>query len=212
VKHVVVMAMLGMAMLMFVGCGKAGQTIPMSVDLKTVPDPPKVRNAPRVAVIPFTDVRPDKTAIGRRQHYVETTVDRFVPAEGSAADQVTKFVVDYLKEAGFPVTLAQPGVQTAADNADVIMTGEIESYWNEAVARFGRTELSSRNRLRIKLTNLTDGSTTSSTVAGEGTSKVVTFDLAELAQLDGEALGQSLARFLADLTVVDRSLKPKREG
>jgi hypothetical protein len=139
-------------------------------------------------------------------------VDRLVPAEGSAADQITKFVADYLKEAGFPVALVPPGAQPAADNADVIMTGEIESYWNEAVARLGRTELSSKNRLRIKLTNLKDSTTTFTTVAGEANSKVVTFEPSDLAQLDGEALAQSLARFLADYTVVDRSLKSKREG
>jgi hypothetical protein len=184
----------------------------MAVDTKTVPDPPKVRNAPRVAVMPFEDVRSDKTTIGRHQHYVETTVDRFVPAEGSAGEQITKFVVDYLKGAGFPVTLLQPGAQPVAGNADVILTGQIESYWNDAVARLGRTELTSKNRIRIKLTNLADSSTTFSTVAGEGSTVVFMFDQADLAQLDGEALGQSLARFLADLAVVDRSLKPKREG
>ena len=202
----------GMALLAvtLVGCGGKGQTIPMAVDMKTIPDPPKVRNAPRVAIIPFEDARADRTAIGRRQHYVESTVDRYVPAEGTAADQVTKFVGDYLKDAGFPVTVLEPGAQPASSSADVVVTGQIETYWNEAVARLGRTELSSKNRLKIKVSNLADGSTTYATVAGEGSSKVVNYDLSDLAQLDGEALGQSLARFLADLSVVDRSLKPKR--
>jgi hypothetical protein len=184
----------------------------MAIDLKNVPDPEPVRNAPRVAVVPFEDVRADTTAIGRHQHYIETTVDRIVPKEGSAADQITKFVAQYLKEAGFPVTVVQPGAQPTADKADVIMTGEIESYWNEAVSRLGRTELRSKNRLRIKLTNLTDESTTSTTVAGEADTKVVTFEPSDLAQLDGEALGQSMARLLADLKVVERSLKPKPAG
>ena len=180
--------------------------------MKTVPDPPKVRDAPRVAVIPFEDVRSDKTAIGRHQHYVETRVDRYVPAEGTAADQITKFVVDYLTAAGFAVSLLPPGAQPATGTADVIMTGQIESYWNDAVSRLGRTEISSKNRIRIKLTNLSDKSTTFSTVVGEGAATVVTYDPQDLARLDSEALGQSLARFLADLVVVDRALKPKREG
>src|SRR5207253_9704878 len=101
--------------------------------MKTVPDPPKVRDAPRVAVIPFEDVRSDKTAIGRHQHYVETRVDRYVPAEGTAADQITKFVVDYLTAAGFAVSLLRRGAQPAAGSADVIVTGQIGSYWNDAV-------------------------------------------------------------------------------
>ena len=72
--------------------------------------------------------------------------------------------------------------------------------------------MTSKNRIRIKLTNLSDKSTTFSTVVGEGAATVVTYDPQDLARLDSEALGQSLARFLADLVVVDRALKPKREG
>ena len=211
-KHAVLSVVLSLGMAMLIGCGGAGQTIPLALDMKTLPNAPKVGNAPRVAVIPFEDVRSDKTAIGRHQHYVESRVDRYVPAEGTAADQITKFVVDYLTAAGFPVSLLQPGAQPAAGTADVIMTGQIESYWNDAVTRLARTEMSSKNRLRIKLTNLTDKSTTVSTVVGEGTSTVITFDPEDLAQLDSGALGQSLDRFLADLVVVDRALKPKREG
>jgi hypothetical protein len=205
------LGVLSLVMVVLVGCSGPGQTLGLAPNMQTVPDPSKVRNAPRVAVVPFEDARADKTAIGRHQHYVETNVDRFVPVEGSASDQVTKFVVNYLKEAGIPVTLSQ-GSQATPDNADVILTGQIESYWNEAVKRFGRTELSSKNRLRIKLTNLSDGSTTSETIGGEATTKVVNYSQADLEKLAGEALGQSLARFLADLTVVDRSFKPKREG
>jgi len=204
------LAVLSLVLVVLVGCGGPGQTVPMSADMKTVPEPSKVRSAPRVAVVPFEDVRADKTSIGRHQHYVETNVDRFVPAEGSASEQVTNFVVDYLKQAGVPVTLLQ-GSQAPPNTADVILAGQIESYWNEAVKRFGGTDLSSKNRLRIKLTNLSDGSTTSATVGGEATTKVVNFSQADMDKLAGDALGQSLARFVADLTVVDRSFKPKRE-
>jgi hypothetical protein len=199
-------------MVFLMGCTGPGKTVPLAVDMKAVPDPPSVKNAPRVAVVSFEDVRSDRSAIGRHQHYVETNVDRYVAAEGSAAEQITQFVVQYLKSAGFPVTVLPPGAQPAAANADVVLTGQIESYWNEAVSRLGRTELSSKNRLRLKVTNLADSSTTSTTVAGEGTSTKVVYDLPDLAELDGAALGQSLSRFLADIAVVDRSIKPKREG
>jgi hypothetical protein len=195
-----------------VGCSGPGQTIPLALDMTTVPDPPKVRSAPRVAVVPFEDVRADKTAIGRHQHYVETNVDQFVPVEGSASEQVTKFVVNYLKQAGIPVTLVAQGSQPSPDTADVVMTGQIESYWTEAVKRVSSTDLSSKNRLRIKLTNLSDSSTTTATVGGEATTTIVTYNQTILEKLAGDALGQSLARFLADLTVADRSFKPKREG
>jgi hypothetical protein len=205
------LAVLNLVMVGLVGCGGPGQTISLTPDMSTVPDPPKVQNAPRVAVVPFEDARADKTAIGRHQHYVESNVDRFVPVEGSASEQVTKFVVNYLKQAGIPVTLAQ-GSQASPDNADVVLTGQIESYWNEAVKWLSRTDLSSKNRLRIKLTNLRDGSTMSQTIGGEATTKVMQFSQADLERLAGDALGQSLARLLADLTVVDASFKPKREN
>lgn len=201
-----------MAVLMLMGCAGSGQTIPVKIDMSTVPPPAKVRSAPRIAIMPFDDIRPDKSAIGLHQHYLESIVDRYVPAEGTAADQVTKFVAEYLKQAGFPVTVLSQGAQPAAGTADMVLSGYIESYWMEAVARLARTELVARNRLRLKVTNTADNSTVFSTVAGEGTSKVVSFDLSDIEQLDGEALGQSLARFLSDTTLVNGALKPKREG
>jgi hypothetical protein len=191
---------------MLLGCAPGGQTIPLKVDMTRVPPPAKIRSAPRVAIVPLDDIRPDKTAIGRHQHYLESNVDRYVPAEGTAADQVTKFVADYLKQADFPVTVLSPGAQPAPGTADIVLSGYIESYWMEAVARLGRTELVARNRLRLKVANSADNTTVFSTVAGEGTDKVVTFELSDIEQLDGEALGQSLA------TVVNGVLKPKRES
>ena len=77
----------------------------------------------------------------------------------------------------------------------------------QAVAKLGRTELISKNRLVITLVNLADNSTVSSTLTGEQTSTVVTFDLGDLEKLNSNALAQSMARFLGDLRVSERSLK-----
>jgi len=164
----------------------------------------------RVAVIPFEDVRSDKTKVGRYQHYVESTVDTLVPAGGSAAEQVTNFVLEYLKRAGFQVTRLEPGQAVAPGSADVVLTGQIESYWSEAVTRFARTELAAKNRLVLKAANVGDGSIVRTTVVGEGTLTVVFFDLVDLEKLNSEALGQTLSRFLADVVVADRALKPKK--
>jgi Holliday junction resolvase len=136
-------------------------------------------------------------------------VDRLVPVQDSAADQITTFVVDYMKLAGFEVTRVPSAEAVAPGSADVVLTGQIEAYWSEAVARFARTELKATNRLVIKLANAADSSKVRATVGGEGTSTEVFFDLADLEQLNSESLGQSLARFLADVTVVNQSLKPK---
>lgn len=202
------MAAVAALVLMVVGCGSHGQTIPIAVSVTAVPAPEKVRTSLRVAVVPFEDLRSDKT-VGRYQHYVEANIDRLVAAKGSAADQVTGFVSDYLKLAGFQVTRVPPGQAVAPGSADVVLTGQIETYWNEAVSRFARTELMAKNRLVIKVSNEADSSTVRMTVGGEGTSTEVFFELATLEQLSSEALGQSLARFLGDIAVVNRSLKPK---
>jgi len=177
--------------------------------MDAVPAPEKMTAPLRVAVVPFEDVRSDKAKVGRYQHYVESTVDTLVPASGSAADQVTNFVLEYLKRAGFQVTRVQPGQAVASGSADVVLSGQIESYWSEAVTRFARTELAARNRLVLKAINVGDGSTVRTTVEGEGTRTVVFFDLEDLEKLHSEALGQTLARFLADVVVADRALKPK---
>jgi len=190
------------------GCGGPGETIKFSASVDAVPAPEKVQQALRVAVVPFEDVRADKASIGRYQHYVETRVDQLVPEPGSAAEQITAFVADYLKRAGFQVTRVQSGA--AAGSADVVLTGQIESYWNEAVGRFFRTELTSRNRLVIRASNASDSSTVRTSVEGSGTTKVVSFCLADLERLNNEALGESLARFLRDVVVADRALRPKK--
>jgi hypothetical protein len=203
------MAVVGVLMLAVAGCGGPGQTVPMAVTAAMVPPPAKTSSALRVAVVPFEDLRSDKTAIGRWQHYVETTVDKLVPDKGTAADQVTDFVADYLKLAGYQVTRVQSGGAVTPGSADVVLTGQIENYWGEAVGRFARTELKAQNRLVIKTSNASDSSTTRTTVGGEGDTKVVCFCLSDMEQLQSEALGQSLARFLGDVVVVNRAFKPK---
>jgi hypothetical protein len=191
-----------------VGCGGPGETVKFSASVDAVPAPEKVQQALRVVVVPFEDVRADKASIGRYQHYVETRVDKLVPAQGTASEQVTEFVVEYLKRAGFQVARVQSGA--AAGSADVVLTGQIESYWNEAVGRFFRTELTSRNRLVIRVSNASDSSTVRTSVAGDATTKVVCFCLTDLEKLNNEALGESLARFLRDVVVADRALRPKK--
>jgi len=210
VRHIVWSVVATMLALVVGGCGGPGQTIPLAVNLDAAPAPAKVTAPLRVAVIPFEDVRSDKTKVGRYQHYVESTVDTLVPAGGSAADQVTNFVLEYLKRAGFQVTRLEPGQAVAPGSVDVVLSGQIESYWSEAVTRFARTELAAKNRLVLKAANVGDGSIVRTTVVGEGTKTVVFFDLEDLEKLNSEALGQTLARFLADVVVADRALKPKR--
>jgi len=210
VKHIAWSVVATMLALVVGGCGGPGQTIPLAVNLDAAPAPEKVTAPLRVAVIPFEDVRSDKTKVGRYQHYVESTVDTLVPAGGSAADQVTNFVLAYLKRAGFQVTRLEPGQAVAPGSADVVLSGQIESYWSEAVTRFARTELAAKNRLVLKAANVGDGSIVRTTVVGEGTLTVVFFDLVDLEKLNSEALGQTLSRFLADVVVADRALKPKK--
>jgi len=210
VKHIAWSVVATMLALVVGGCGGPGQTIPLAVNLDAAPAPEKVTAPLRVAVIPFEDARSDKTKVGRYQHYVESTVDTLVPAGGSAAEQVTNFVLEYLKRAGFQVTRLEPGQAVAPGSADVVLTGQIESYWSEAVTRFARTELAAKNRLVLKAANVGDGSIVRTTVVGEGTLTVVFFDLVDLEKLNSEALGQTLSRFLADVVVADRALKPKK--
>ena len=210
VRHIAWPVVATMLALVVGGCGGPGQTIPLAVNLDAAPAPEKVTAPLRVAVIPFEDVRSDKTKVGRYQHYVESTVDTLVPAGGSAAEQVTSFVLAYLKRAGFQVTRLEPGQAVAPGSADVVLSGQIESYWSEAVTRFARTELAAKNRLVLKAANVGDGSIVRTTVVGEGTLTVVFFDLVDLEKLNSEALGQTLSRFLADVVVADRALKPKK--
>src|SRR3989449_7008636 len=210
VRQIVWSVVATMLALVVGGCGGLGQTIPLAVNLDAAPAPAKVTAPLRVAVIPFEDVRSDKPKVGRYQYYVESTVDTLVPAGGSAADQVTNFVLAYLKRAGFQVTRLEPGQAVAPGSADVVLSGQIESYWSEAVTRVARTELAAKNRLGLQAANVGDGSIVRTTGGGEGALAAGFFDIKDLEKLNSEALGQTLSRFLADVVVADRALKPKK--
>jgi len=190
------------------GCTGPGENIKFSASAAAVSAPEKAQNALRVAVVTFEDLRPDKASVGRHQHYVETWVDTLVPEPGPAAEQVTAFVADYLTRAGFQVTRVPSSA--AAGSVDVVLTGQIESYWNEAVGRFFRTELTSRNRLVLRASNASDSSSVRASVAGDATRKVFCFCLTDLEELNSDALAQSLGRFLGEVAVSDRGLKPRR--
>src|SRR2546426_8901964 len=109
VRQIVWSVVATMLALVVGGCGGLGQTIPLAVNLDAAPAPAKVTAPLRVAVIPFEDVRSDKTKGGRYQHYVESEVDTLVPAGGAGAHQGTNFVLEDLKRAGFHVTRLEQG-------------------------------------------------------------------------------------------------------
>jgi uncharacterized protein YggU (UPF0235/DUF167 family) len=207
IRNAMIVGTLGLALL---ACGGPGQTIPFSVSAESAQAPAKVPSSLKIAVVPFADMRTEMATIGRWQHYVETRVDQLVPAHGSAADQITEFVAEYLTRAGFQVIRVKPGETVPSGSADAILTGQIESYWNEAVAKFFHTKLETKNRLRITVSNTSDSSTVDSVVDGQDTSKEVFFDLTDLEQLNSSVLGESVSRFLASVIVVDRSLKARK--
>ena len=209
-KQSITVTIVGVLGVVLMACGGPGQTIPLSVSTDSIQVPAKVPTPLKIAVVTFEDKRTDKEAIGRRQHYVASTVDRLVSAQGSAADQVTGFVADYLHLAGFQVIRVKPGETVASGTADAILTGQIEMYWNEAVARFFRTELATLNRFRISVSNVSDNSTVHSVVSGQDITKEVFFDIVDLEHLNSSVLGESVARFLADVVVVDRTLKAQK--
>jgi hypothetical protein len=191
------------------GCGGPGQTVPLSVSTESVQVPAKAPHALRIAVVPFDVLRLQKDDIGRWQHYVETRVDRLVSAQGSAADQITGFVVEYLQHAGFQVIRVKSAETVAPGTFDVILTGQIEEYWNEAVTKFSRTRLSTLNRLSFNVSNVFDKITVHSAVEGHDVTKAVFFDIADLEHLNNSVLGDSVAQFLTSVSVKDRTLKAK---
>jgi hypothetical protein len=202
-------AVVGILGFVLMACGGPGQTIPLSVNMDAVPAPAKVTVPLWVAVVPFEDMRTEKSMIGRYQHY-DLTMDTLAPAGGSAADQITNFVVEYLKRAGFQVSRVRSAEAVAPGSADVVLSGQIEWYWSVAVSWAVRTDLATRNVLVLKATNAGDGSTIRTSVVCDGTRTVASFDLGDLEKLNGKALGQTLARFLADVVVTDRTLMPKK--
>lgn len=201
-------AVIGMVALAVLGCSGPGETLRLSLDGDAAPAPEKVNTPLNVAVVPFEDLRADKGAIGRYAHYVGTSVDTVVSGQGSAAEQITAFVEGYLKRAGFQVTRVDSA--SAAGSADVVLSGQIESYWSEAVGEFARTKLTTRNRLVVKIANAADGSSFRTALNAEDTASIVFFEFADLEKVTSASLGDSLSNFLSHAQVTGRSLTYKK--
>jgi len=207
-RGIVSAAVIGIVALAVLGCGGPGETLRLSLNGDAAPAPEKVSAPLSVAVVPFEDLRDDKGTIGRYEHYVGRIVDTLVPGEGSAAEQITAFVEGYLKRAGFQVTRVDSA--SAAGSADVVLSGQIESYWSEAVGEFARAKLTTKNRLVLKVANTTDRSTFRTTLSAEDTSTVVFFEFADLENITSTSLGGNLSNFLSHVQVAGRSLTFKK--
>ena len=188
------------------GCATTGQKVDVVIPTASTGGVASASSGsgPRVVVKPFDDARMDRTHLGSRSHFWGDTSYFDLP-KGTVGDAVAKALVQQLNKRGWQASLE--GSNGTAPDATI--TGTIQDLSVTAVSRFGRTELSAKNTMMVRVLNHGDDSTVQERVLGSGSDEVFWFDPEDAQQLVNEVLEKNIEKFIADTRVEGKTVRLK---
>lgn len=194
------------------GC-MGGRTLNLDAhyDMARSPKASFSTNGLKVAVIPFEDATGTKE-IGQWTG-LRGKVDRLMLKQ-PVDDTVTSAVVDYLKKTGLDVSIVQKGTSPESFvNAPphLVVSGVVDELTTEADSRIGYTQVRTRVSLKVRITNVKDGSSISQAI--ESVSKprtVVAFNRSVFEDTLNEALSDGLDLILQRVNLEKGELRLKR--
>ncbi len=199
---------LGLGLLALAGCAGQGQVIDLNV--RALPSDAemasKAAEAPTVALVPFEDLRADKSRLGTRTHFWGGVTHFNVPA-GKVGDVVAQVTADYLKQKGWKAAVA-PAAKPADSAQQVMLTGKVQELSANAKSRFMNTEITVKSVIAVHATN-PDGSTVRMTLNGAGSQSVFWFCPEDVQDLLNDVLKDSLHKLLTDTKVEGARLRLK---
>lgn len=160
---------------------------------------------PRIAVLPFQDLRTDGAHLGTRSH-LWGGVSYFDLPSGTVAKSTAQALVDYLSRQGWKASLART---SASEGADITIAGTIESLSVDAKSGFMHTDLDAKNALSFRITNHSDDSIVREHVSGTGTDWVFWFAQEDAQRLTTELFDSNFQKFFKDLQIEERSIRLK---
>lgn len=206
-RHRQCVMLLGAVLLALAGCAGKGQVI--DLDVQAIPSdtemPAKRAEAPTIAVVPFEDLRPDKSKLGTRTHLWGGET-HFNVSQGKVGDVVAQVTADYLKEKGWRAKV-MPAAK-AADSGGITLTGKVQQFSANAKSRFMSTEITVKSVIAVHATN-PDGSTVRMTLNGDGTHGVFWFEPEDVQNLLNDVLKDSLNKLLSDTKMEGGRLRLK---
>ncbi len=191
------------------GCAGTGEMVSLNVQ----PRQPFVQSGQpeplKIVILPFEDLRADKTKIGQRTHLgggvTNFNVNGSVPGVTIAEALAEALRWQGWNRRGWDARVVQSGVEISG--ADIVISGDIQEFSTHAKSRVFNTKLKGESRLVIRAKNLTDDSSTQRNIQGEQTKLVFWFTSEDIETLMSALLQDGIDRFITDTKIEGRALK-----
>ncbi len=211
-KHWICLVVMGMALILLSACAGAGAVV--ALDLWAIPSAASLLDpdAGQIAVLveAFEDLRPQQSRLGLRTHLGGGFT--YFSVEGQdTAGTFTRVVGKYLEQMGWLVWVKKPGEPAPQVSPDVRITGQLKELSVRAKSRLGSTVITCKLKAVVLGVNAADQSTVSVSLEGIRTRTVLWFETDDVQELVNQTLRDSLRKLMADLKVVDRTLRLKRD-
>ncbi len=159
-----------------------------------------------VAVTTFEDLRSASGRLGSWTNFWGRE-RLFQVANGSPGEVTAQIMVDILNGAGWHAELVKPA--QAELDADVRLSGSIQTLSVDAIGAFGSTEIAVKSQILVEASNRTDGSTLRMTLSGARTQEVFWFEPEDAQELVTRELTESLAKLVSNTKVEQKTLRVK---
>jgi hypothetical protein len=194
-----------------VGCGGSGDTFHFDMLPQQQPVQQAEPEGVKIVIEPFEDRRADKHRIGMRTH-LWGGVTNFNVEGDKPGELYAQALADRLRAAGWldrswDVRVAPAG---SMPNADIVITGQLFEFAANAKSRVFSTYITTSNKLTITARNNGDRSATSRSLEGAQSDTVVWFSEDDVKRLMAATIKDTLDRYLADTTIVQRAVRPSR--
>ena len=201
----------GVGLMLSAGCGGSGQTVHFDVLPPQQPVQQAEPEAVKIVIEPFEDRRADKHRIGMRTHLWGGVTNFNVTGE-KPGEVYAQALADRLRGSGWldrswDVRVAPAG---STPNADIVISGQIFEFSANAKRRMFSTFLTTSHKLTISARNNVDRSSTSRSLESAQSDTVVWFSEDDVERLVVATIKDTIDRYLADTTISQRALRPKR--
>lgn len=211
-KHWICLVVMGMALILLSACAGAGAVV--ALNLRAIPSAASLLDpdAEQIAVLvePFEDLRSQQSRLGLRTHLGGGFT--YFSVEGrDTAGTFTRVVGEYLEQMGWVVWVKKPGEPAPPVSPDVRVTGQLNELSVHAKSGLGSTVITCKLKAVVRGVNAADQSTVSVSLEAIRTRTVLWFETDDVQELVNQTLRDSLRKLMADLKVVDRTLRLKSD-
>lgn len=211
-KHWICLVVMGMALILLSACAGAGAVV--ALNLRAIPSAASLLDpdAEQIAVLvePFEDLRSQQSRLGLRTHLGGGFT--YFSVEGrDTAGTFTRVVGEYLEQMGWVVWVKKPGEPAPPVSPDVRVTGQLNELSVHAKSGLGSTVITCKLKAVVLGVNAADQSTVSVSLEAIRTRTVLWFETDDVQELVNQTLRDSLRKLMADLKVVDRTLRLKSD-